>query len=226
MSKKILLVEDEEMLALITKDMLELKNYKVEIAKDGKMALTKFSNFKPDLVILDIMIPTISGYEVATTIRKKNQKVPIIFLSAKSQTTDVLKGFDLGANDYLTKPFSMEELLARVSVQLRMTDSTNPTQIYSIGAFSFNFPVQELTINSNKTVISYRESQVLKYLAEIPNEVVEKKMVLMELWGDNSVSNSRNMDVVVTKLRNYLKDDPRVKILNSRGVGYKLVIDE
>ncbi len=224
MSRKILLVEDEEMLSLIIKDLLVIKKFTVEISGNGKDAIRKFDQFKPNLVVLDIMIPGISGYEVATYIRKKNSKIPIIFLSAKSQTSDVLKGFEIGGNDYLKKPFSMEELLARIEVLFNSSNATDHKVVtFSIGNYLFDYSAQQLVLDGHKTTISYRESQVLKYLAGSMNEVVEKSIVLNDLWGDNSVSNSRNMDVVITKLRQHLSGDPTIKILNTRGIGYKLV---
>ncbi len=227
MAKKILLAEDEEMLGGIVRDTLEAHGFEVALASDGKIALSLFQSFSPDLIILDVMMPERSGYEVAEIIRKTDKLVPIIFLTAKSQTVDVLKGFSIGANDYVKKPFSLEELVARVQVLLRNAISVDsPGLVYSIGRFTFDVQRQMLTLDVDKQELSFKEAQLLTILAASINQVVEKNDVLFKLWGDNSIYNSRNMDVVITRIRQHLKGDDKVKIINIRGIGYKLTVEE
>lgn len=224
---KILIVEDEEMLSLILNDTLKTRGFEIQIAKDGEEAIELFDKFKPSVVVLDIMVPKMNGYDVASYIRKRDNLLPIIFLSAKTQTIDVLRGFEVGANDYLKKPFSIDELIARINVLLRGNrQNIDKQNLFIIGKYSFDFSRQTLTYNEEKIVISYREAEILRYLASSQNQVVNKEIVLKELWGDNNVYHSRNMDVVITRIRSYLKNDSRVTIINVRGVGYKLVVEK
>lgn len=226
---KLLLVEDEDMLSMIIKDTMETRGYTVIAVNDGKKALDVFTLEKPDLVILDIMLPTTNGYVVALQIREKDADVPILFLSAKSQTNDVLKGFEVGANDYLKKPFNMDELLARLQVLLRTSKkdaSRAPREVYVIGQYEFDFALQSIHFGSQKVQISFKESQLLKHLAKQINQTVEKDFMLKDIWGDNNVYTSKNMDVVITKLRTYFKQDTRISIVNQRGIGYKLMVED
>lgn len=222
---KVLIIEDEEMLANIIRDNLLTQKFDVEVASDGEEGLKKFHEYKPHIIILDIMMPRLNGYEVAQQIRKENETIPFIFLSAKSQTEDIVKGFELGANDYLRKPFQMEELVVRVSSLLKFNHTKEVSDEYVIGNYLFNFSKQSISIDSHKTEITFKESQVLKYLAENLNDVVSKEIVLSDIWGLVNEYTSRNMDVVITKLRTYFKKDERIKIINLRGVGYKLIVD-
>jgi two-component system, OmpR family, response regulator VicR len=223
---KILLVEDEEMLSLILKDTLSVRDFEVAIAKDGKEAIHLFEEFNPSLIVLDIMLPKMNGYDVISHIRKINNTLPIIITSAKNLTGDVLKGFELGANDYLRKPFSIDELIARIKVLLKNTEgNVHKQNLFNIGKYDFDYAHQTLFYENDKIVISFKEAELLRYLAATPNQIVHKDLVLNELWGDNNVYNSRNMDVVITKIRSYLKNDPNVTILNIRGIGYKLIIE-
>lgn len=225
--KKILFAEDEDMLATIVKDTLESSGFDVHHAKDGNAAIDSLQNFSADLYILDIMMPHASGFEVAEAIRRNDRKTPIIFLSAKSQTVDVLKGFSIGANDYVKKPFSLEELVARVHMWLSLADKEDSAYtVYKIGSFNFDVQRQTLLHNNVKHELSFKESQLLAILAESMNKVVEKESVLFKLWGDNTIYNSRNMDVVITRIRQQLKVDERVRIINMRGIGYKLTVEE
>lgn len=222
---KLLLVEDEDMLSLIIKDTLETKNMTVHIVRNGNDALKAFANFAPDIVVLDIMMEGMSGYEVATEIRKSDAAVPLLFLSAKSQTADVLKGFEMGANDYLKKPFSIDELVARVQVLLRTIGHSGQKTKFQIGSYQFDAVAQTLAGHGTIVTITFKEARLLKYLAESLNQVAEKEKVLQEIWGMNSIYTSRNMDVVITKLRRYFVSDPNIKFINLRGVGYKLVVE-
>ncbi|MGL5890635.1 MAG: response regulator transcription factor [Bacteroidia bacterium] len=222
---KLLLVEDEDMLSMIIKDTLETKGFEVMIARNGAEALVAYKKFLPDIAVLDIMMEGMSGYEVASEIRKQNEFIPLLFLSAKSQTADVLKGFDAGANDYMKKPFSIDELLARIQVLLRtITRATGKTR-YQIGNYVFDAVAQTLVFGDESATISFKEAKLLQFLSDNMNQVVEKERVLEEIWGMNTVYTSRNMDVVITKLRRYFKNDERVKFINLRGVGYKLVVE-
>lgn len=222
---KLLLVEDEDMLSMIIKDTLETKGFEVMIARNGTEALENFKSFLPDIAVLDIMMEGMSGYEVATEIRKQNEFIPLLFLSAKSQTADVLKGFEAGANDYMKKPFSIDELLARIQVLLRTVTRTAGKTRYQIGNYVFDAVAQSLSFGAEVVTISFKEAKLLQFLSENMNQVVEKERVLEEIWGMNTVYTSRNMDVVITKLRRYFKNDERIKFINLRGVGYKLVVE-
>ena len=222
---KLLLVEDEDMLSMIIKDTLETKGFQVMTAHNGAEALAIYDKFIPDIAVLDIMMEGMSGYEVATEIRKKNEFIPLLFLSAKSQTADVLKGFEAGANDYMKKPFSIDELLARLQVLLRTISRATGKTRYQIGNYVFDSVAQTLIFGNESVTISFKEAKLLQYLAETINQVVEKDRVLEDIWGMNTVYTSRNMDVVITKLRRYFKNDDRIKFINLRGVGYKLVVE-
>lgn len=226
---KVLLIEDEWQLGQIVKDSLEMRGFEMLYAADGKEGLRLYQEHKPDVVVLDIMMPQMDGFMVTTEIRKQDKTTPIIFLTAKSQTTDVVKGFELGGNDYLKKPFSMDELIVRIKALLQRfqeaADVGKPgsPDVVQIGQYSFNYTKQTLTRNNETAFLSHREAEILRRLSDNLNQVMERKAVLLDLWGDDSFFNARSMDVFITKLRRYLKDDPRVQIVNIRGVGYKLI---
>ncbi|MBV8254711.1 MAG: response regulator transcription factor [Chitinophaga sp.] len=224
---KVLLIEDESQLGEIVKDSLEMRGFHMLYASDGKEGLQLFQQERPDVVVLDIMMPNMDGFTVTTEIRKLDKYTPIIFLTAKSQTADVVKGFELGGNDYLKKPFSMDELIVRIKALLKRFDDQPPRNLeegaVTIGQYMFNYAKQTLTRNSNTEFLSHREAEILKRLYDNRNEVMERKTVLLDLWGDDNFFNARSMDVFITKLRRYLKDDSRIQIVNIRGVGYKLI---
>ncbi|MCF6401835.1 response regulator transcription factor [Chitinophaga filiformis] len=225
---KVLLIEDEWQLGQIVKDSLEMRGFEMLYAADGKEGLRLYEEHKPDVVVLDIMMPNMDGFTVTTEIRRQDKTTPIIFLTAKSQTTDVVKGFELGGNDYLKKPFSMDELIVRIKALLQRFKETPAASdagadVIQIGQYMFNYTKQTLTRNNNTEFLSHREAEILRRLSENLNQVMERKTVLLDLWGDDSFFNARSMDVFITKLRRYLKDDPRVQIVNIRGVGYKLI---
>ncbi|HJT75439.1 MAG TPA: response regulator transcription factor [Chitinophaga sp.] len=225
---KVLLIEDEWQLGQIVKDSLEMRGFEMLYAADGKEGLQLYREHNPDVVVLDIMMPNMDGFTVTSEIRRQDKTTPIIFLTAKSQTTDVVKGFELGGNDYLKKPFSMDELIVRIKALLqRFSEQTGVSgpvaDEVQIGQYVFNYTKQTLTRNSNTAFLSHREAEILKRLSENLNQVMERRTVLLDLWGDDSFFNARSMDVFITKLRRYLKDDPRVQIVNIRGVGYKLI---
>jgi len=218
---KILYVEDEPFLGRIVKESLESRDYQVTMVADGALAQQAFEQTKPDICVLDVMLPNKDGFAIAQSIRQSNPSIPIIFVTAKTQTEDLLKGFDLGGNDYLRKPFSMEEFIARVNNLLQITRKTPGAQeVISIGKFEFNTVRYELKIGDKVKKLSHREAMLLRMLGENINATVNRKDLLMRVWGDDSFFNSRNMDVYITKLRDYLKEDPGIEIITIKGVGY------
>ncbi|MBI9053270.1 MAG: response regulator transcription factor [Bacteroidales bacterium] len=224
---KILYAEDEDALGLIVKDSLESRKFEVDYFKDGKSALESFYKNKYHILVLDVMMPELDGFSLAKEVRKTDKTIPIIFLTAKSQTSDVIEGFELGGNDYLKKPFSIEELIVRIksltSRSFKEITKEETLSDISIGQYQFNYTQQSLSINSNIKKLTHRETELLKRLHENKNDVLDRKAVLLELWGDDSFFNARSMDVFITKLRRYFKDDPSIQIINVRAVGYKLI---
>lgn len=223
MSKtKILYVEDEEVLAMLVKDHLMRNGFEVYWVSNGAEAEAVYKTHEPDLCILDIMLPGISGYDIGKKIRGLNKSVPIIFLTAKSESKDVVEGFKSGGNDYLKKPFSLEELMVRISNLLTMSGRVSPGQ-FKIGELSFD-PMRMTIHHAHQSVtLSHRENELLKMLIAQVGSPVERKQILLQLWGDDHFFNSRNLDVYVTRLRKYLKMDPEVQLLTLKGVGYQLV---
>lgn len=227
MSKaKVLYVEDEIFLAKIVAETLQGKGYEVTMVHDGGQALARFESFQPDVCILDIMLPHKDGFTIADEIREKNTQVPIIFLSAKSATQDVVNGFKMGANDYIRKPFSMEELMVRIENVLKGRNNLSDTtdEGLPIGQYAFNTRRQTLNHPTEQRKLSFRESELLKLLYQNRNQIVERRDILNLLWGSDSFFNSRNLDVYITKLRNYLKLDPSIEIITIKGVGYRFVM--
>jgi DNA-binding response OmpR family regulator len=221
---KVLYVEDEIFLAKIVMDTLRDRGYEVIHESDGGKALQKFSNEKPDVCVLDIMLPNKDGFTIADEIREKDTQVPIIFLSAKSQPSDVVNGFKLGGNDYIRKPFSIEELIVRIENVLKTKEEPIPDQEeVTIGQYTFNIKRQTLNSQYEQRKLSYRESELLRLLYENRDKIVERSEILTLLWGSDSFFNSRNLDVYVTKIRNYLKNDPSIEIITIKGIGYRFV---
>jgi DNA-binding response OmpR family regulator len=228
MSKtKVFYVEDELFLARIVKESLESREFDVIMENDGAKALDLFKRSQPDICVLDIMLPNKDGFEVADEIREINKNIPIIFLTAKTQTEDVIKGFSLGANDYIRKPFSMEELIIRIQNLLRLSKEgvkkINSDSI-KIGKYNFQINRQVLSNDKEQRKLSFRESELLKLLYEGKDKVIDRKDILNLLWGNDSFFNSRNLDVYITKLRSYLKDDPLLEIITIKGIGYRFVV--
>jgi len=221
MQIRILYVEDEPFLGRIVKESLETRGFEVRLVADGALADTVFEEIQPDICVLDVMLPNKDGYTIARELRKLRADVPIIFVTAKNQTEDLLKGFESGGNDYLRKPFSMEELIARINNLLQLTQKNVKVKgIESFGKFEFDPSKYELRIDQNVRKISHREAMLLQALIENKNSAVNRKDILLKVWGDDSFFNSRNLDVYITKLRDYLKDDPSVKIITLKGIGY------
>jgi DNA-binding response OmpR family regulator len=219
---KVLYVEDETFLAKIVSETLQTRGYEVVLEDDGGKALQQFEKTKPDVCVLDIMLPNKDGFAIADEIRDKDANVPIIFLSAKSQTSDVVNGFRVGANDYIRKPFSMEELIVRIENVLKQKTPSEQEDI-PIGAYSFNSRRQTLVHPAESRKLSYRESELLRVLYDNREKIVERSEILTLLWGSDSFFNSRNLDVYITKLRNYLKHDPSIEIITIKGIGYRFV---
>lgn len=224
---KILYVEDEPFLGRIVKESLESRDYQVHMATEGNLAVSLFEQAQPDICVLDIMLPQKDGYTIAREIRKINPAVPIIFVTAKTQTEDLLKGFESGGNDYIRKPFSMEELIVRITNLLNMVQQKQPSgkEIIPIGKFEFNISRYELKINHHLKKLSHREASLLKILCDNKNATVSRKDILLQVWGDDSFFNSRNLDVYITKLRDYLKEDPGVQIITIKGMGYHFSVE-
>ena len=227
MSKtKIFYVEDELFLGEIVRESLESRGFEVVMESDGAKATGVFKKIKPNICVLDIMLPNKDGFTIADEIRELDEEVPIIFLTAKTQTEDVVKGFSLGGNDYIRKPFSMEELIVRVQNALRIKTEDSKKIIgdsFTIGNYSFQVNRQVLTNGKEDRKLSYRESELLKLLYENRDNIIGRKDILNLLWGNDSFFNSRNLDVYITKLRSYLKDDPLLEIITIKGIGYRFV---
>jgi two-component system OmpR family response regulator len=225
-STKILLAEDDSNLGLLLKNYLKAKNFETSLYINGLLAVEAFSKESFSLCILDIMMPEMDGITLAKDIRKINPDVPIIFLTARSQKEDILEGFRTGADDYITKPFSMEELLYRIQAILKRTTVTYPARkqdLYVIGNYTFNPLKQHLIFGDQTVKLTTKESELLELLCRHSNEILERNFALKSIWIDDNYFNARSMDVYITRLRKYLLNDPSVKILNIHGRGYKLL---
>jgi two-component system, OmpR family, response regulator len=224
---KVLLAEDDKNLGEILKNYLDAKGFITTLCIDGESAINAFLKEIFDFCILDIMMPVKDGFMVAKEIRKKDKKVPILFLTAKSMQDDILKGFQLGADDYITKPFSMEVLLMRINAITRRArtseKSTKVNNAYKIGNYKFDNIRQVLEINNSEYKLTSKESELLRLLCENCNDVLDRSSALKEIWHDDSYFNARSMDVYITKLRKYLKEDNTIELINIHGTGFKLV---
>ena len=225
----VLLVEDEETLALIIKDTLEGQGFCIRLAKDGEEGLRQFFEEKPDVLVADVMMPRMDGFEMVRHIRRQDKQTPVLFLTARSATNDVVEGFELGGNDYLKKPFGMQELIVRIKALLgrasRYPASENqpPATEFEIGRYRFNATTQRLSYLGSETELSHRESEILRRLCENRNEVTPMQDILIDLWGNDTFFNQRSLHVFITKLRHKLSRDERIRIVNVRGIGYKLI---
>lgn len=224
---KILYVEDEIFLAKIVSETLQTKGFDVVLENDGARAFQRFIEAEPDVCVLDVMLPNKDGFAIADEIRNRNAGIPIIFLTAKTGVKDVINGFRLGGNDYIRKPFSMEELIIRIEnvLKLNMASPSVPVEeSLQLGAYIFHINRQTLTVDGVQRKLSYRESELLKVLYRNREQIVERREILNLLWGSDSFFNSRNLDVYITKLRNYLKSDPTIEIITIKGIGYRFVL--
>jgi len=220
---KILYVEDDETLGFVTKDNLEINGFDVDHCLDGKIGLETFSKGTYDLCILDVMVPEMDGFELASNIRKANNQIPILFLTAKSLKEDKIKGLQIGADDYITKPFSIEELILKIEVFLRRKFISNPdANVLEIGNFNFNYENLELANAEVTNSLTQKEGDLLKMLIQNKNQILKRAQILKALWGEDDYFLGRSMDVFISRLRKYLKSDTSLKIENIHGVGFRL----
>lgn len=221
----VLLCEDDENLGMLLREYLNAKGYNVDLCSDGEAGYKAFMKNKYELCVLDVMMPKKDGFTLAKEIRQANAEIPVIFLTAKTLKEDVLEGFKIGADDYLTKPFSMEELTFRMEAILRRVHGkrSKDTSVYKIGRFSFDTQKQLLVIDGNQTKLTTKESELLALLCAHMNEILQRDFALKTIWIDDNYFNARSMDVYITKLRKHLKHDPAVEIINIHGKGYKLI---
>lgn len=225
---ELLLAEDDPNLGLLLSEYLRAKGYHVDLRADGRQALEAFGAKRYDMLILDVMMPLMDGFTVAREIRQRDAKVPIIFLTAKSMKQDTITGFQSGADDYLTKPFSMEELVMRVQAVLRRSQGVKPQkeepQEYRLGAFRFDVRRRILDLEGDQRRLTTKESELLRLLCLHRNGLLERRQALQEIWGEDSYFNGRSMDVYIAKLRKYLHADPSVEIINIHGQGFRLSV--
>ena len=220
----ILLAEDEPSLGQIIKESLETRGFDVLLCENGEKAFEVYKTEKPKLLVLDVMMPKKDGFTLAKEIRLENDDIPIIFLTSKSQTQDVVEGFHVGGNDYLKKPFSMEELIVRINNLLQRSELQKSSNILKVGNYIFDFPKQTLQFKNNvSSQLTHREAHLLFHLIKNKNNVLERSIILKKLWGNDDYFNSRSMDVFITKIRKKLNQDQTIQILNVRGFGYKLI---
>jgi two-component system, OmpR family, response regulator len=224
---KIYLVEDDLSFGSVLKSYLELNDYTVEWVDDGKYALEHFRKGVFDICILDVMLPHVDGFTIASEIRKMNPSIPIVFLTAKKLKEDVLKGYGAGGDDYVTKPFDTDILLAKIRAIIQRRDLQDGTKdIYEIGKFIFNSRLRILSLGDQEFKLSPKEAQLLEMLANNPNALISREMALKKIWGSDDYFTARSMDVYVTKLRKYLSDDQSLIIKNIHGAGFQLIIRE
>ena len=225
---KILLCEDDENLGMLLREYLQAKGFVAELCADGEAGFKAFLKTKFDICVLDVMMPKKDGFTLAQEIRSANTDVPIIFLTAKTLMEDILEGFKLGADDYITKPFSMEELVFRIEAILRRTKGkkSRESTVYRLGQFTFDTQKQLLQIGEKQTKLTTKENELLALLCSHSNEILQRDFALKTIWIDDNYFNARSMDVYITKLRKHLKDDPQIEIINIHGKGYKLITPE
>ena len=225
---KILLCEGDENLGMLLREYLQAKGFVAELCADGEAGFKAFLKTKFDICVLDVMMPKKDGFTLAQEIRSANTDVPIIFLTAKTLKEDILEGFKLGADDYITKPFSMEELVFRIEAILRRTKGkkSRESTVYRLGQFTFDTQKQLLQIGEKQTKLTTKENELLALLCSHSNEILQRDFALKTIWIDDNYFNARSMDVYITKLRKHLKDDPQIEIINIHGKGYKLITPE
>ena len=227
MNTRILLCEDDPNLGSLLREYLVAKDYEVDLMPDGELGYQAFVENEYDLCIFDVMMPNKDGFTLASDIRKKDTKVPIIFLTVKALKQDILEGFKIGADDYITKPFSMEELLFRIEAIMRRVNMQKlqlGTTEYKFGRFMFDYQKQILTFDEEKHKLTTKEAEMLRALLQNANQILERNAALKAIWGEVTYFNARSMNVYITKLRKILQQDPDISIVNIHGKGYKLVI--
>lgn len=226
---KILLCEDDTNLGMVLKNYLELNDYDVILERDGRLGLAAFQREKFDICLLDVMMPNMDGFTLAEEIRDINPDVPLFFLSAKTMKDDIIQGYKLGADDYITKPFDSEVLLLKIKAILKRNEEMHKEEAnaeYELGAFHFNPRLRELSISGKTQVLSPKENELLKMLCEYKNDLLSREIALKKIWGSDTYFNGRSMDVYIAKLRKYLKEDATVEIVNIHGNGFRLVVPE
>ena len=227
MNTRILLCEDDPNLGSLLREYLVAKDYEVDLMPDGELGYQAFVENEYDLCIFDVMMPNKDGFTLASDIRKKDTKVPIIFLTVKALKQDILEGFKIGADDYITKPFSLEELLFRIEAIMRRVNMQKlqlGTTEYKFGRFMFDYQKQILIFDEEKHKLTTKEAEMLRALLQNANQILERNAALKAIWGEVTYFNARSMDVYITKLRKILQQDPDISIVNIHGKGYKLVI--
>ena len=225
---KVLYLEDENYLGRIVNESLSSRGYKMKLITDGAHVMNAYDNFQPDICILDVMVPNIDGFTLGKQIAEVNPDIPIIYLTAKNQTEDILEGFRSGGNDYIKKPFSLEELIVRIENLLQLSNkSENPKKniIRTLGEYTFRYDKFELQHETGNVTLSHRENELMLILSENVNKQIDRRFILNRLWGDDSLYNSRNLDVYIRKLRVFFEKDPKIKITTLRGVGYYFSVE-
>ena len=226
---QILLCEDDTNLGMVLKNYLELNDYDVTLERDGKLGLAAFQREKFDLCLLDVMMPNMDGFTLAEEIRDVNPDVPLFFLSAKTMKDDIIQGYKLGADDYITKPFDSEVLLLKIKAILKRNEELHREEAnaeYDLGRYHFNPRLRELIIDGKTQTLSPKENELLKMLSEYKNDLLSREIALKKIWGSDTYFNGRSMDVYIAKLRKYLKEDPALEIVNIHGNGFRLVVTE
>ncbi|MCX6836051.1 MAG: response regulator transcription factor [candidate division Zixibacteria bacterium] len=226
MNPRVLLVEDDPNLGLIVQEHLQLNGFDVVLCENGETALAAFGNSRFALCLVDVMMPRMDGFTFARQVRRKDDATPLIFLTAKSLREDKIEGFRIGCDDYVTKPFSVEELLLRIQAVLRRSSTTGQEErtSFTIGEFTFDAVTRTLRIGQQERKLTSRESELLRLLCLHQNKTLDRSLALREIWGDDNYFNARSMDVFVSKLRKYLKDDPHIEISSVHGVGFSLTV--
>ena len=226
---QILLCEDDTNLGMVLKNYLELNDYNVTLERDGKLGLAAFQREKFDLCLLDVMMPNMDGFTLAEEIRDVNPDVPLFFLSAKTMKDDIIQGYKLGADDYITKPFDSEVLLHKIKAILKRNEEQHREEVnaeYDLGKYHFNPHLRELIIDGKTQTLSPKENELLKMLSEYKNDLLSREIALKKIWGSDTYFNGRSMDVYIAKLRKYLREDPAIEIVNIHGNGFRLVVTE
>jgi two-component system, OmpR family, response regulator len=226
---KVLLCEDDANLGMVLKNYLELNDYDVTLERDGRLGLAAFQREKIDICLLDVMMPNMDGFTLAEAIRDVNPDVPLFFLSAKTMKDDIIQGYKLGADDYITKPFDSEVLLLKIKAILKRNEEMHKEEVnaeFDLGKYHFNPRLRELVANGKTQVLSPKENELLKMLAEYKNDLLTREIALKKIWGSDTYFNGRSMDVYIAKLRKYLKEDEKIEIVNIHGNGFRLVVQE
>ena len=226
---KILLCEDDTNLGMVLKNYLELNDYEVVLERDGRLGLAAFQREKFDICLLDVMMPNVDGFTLAEEIRDINPDVPLFFISAKTMKDDIIQGYKLGADDYITKPFDSEVLLHKIKAILKRNEELHRDEVnaeFDLGSYHFNPRLRELSVNGKVQTLSPKENELLKMLAEYKNDLLPREAALKRIWGSDTYFNGRSMDVDIAKLRKYLNEDDKLEIVNIHGNGFRLVVQD